>query len=786
MAGCSAGNSTRKAPNTVGKQAGGDFLLNSGWRLTPAGESVALDTLPMSLVTVPGGKDVLVLNGGFNPPSLSLVSSETRQERQRLVLGEAWLGLSQFSASGRVYISGGASGDILEIGFELGKLAILRRLPVRAPGKAFVGDVALSADGRSVLAALVYMDRVARIDIESGATKLLEKAIERPYRILPESDGAAWISSWSGKRVVKLNRAGKVELEISTGPHPTDLLVSRKSSRLFVATANTNFVEVYSLTGSTPRLLEKISVGLTARQPAGMTPSALSLNKSETSLYVACSDANAIAVADVSAERSRVLGFVPTGWYPTAVTILPSGVLAYLSSRGLQSYANPRGQTPFDWSRDETDHSRSKVDYTPRIQHGAISFVPAFDEKRLVEFTRLVRANSPYEDAKLDVDRKAAELPTIEHVVYILKENRTYDQIFGDLKEGNGDPSLTLFGEEVTPNHHKLAREFVLFDNFYVNSDVSADGLFWSTAAIAPDFVQKTWPSHYAHRHRVDLDEPARDTPSGYLWTAAIQKGLSVRNYGFFAENFPLPAKDGVHVKRLRDRDLDAPTNRRYRGKDSEYSDVDRVRVFLEEVAEFEQRGTFPRLVTMTLGNDHTAGTTPGWIAPRSAVADNDLALGQLIEGLSKTRFWPKMAIFVLEDDAQDGPDHVDSHRSIAFVISPHARRKAVDSNVYNTASVLRTMELLLGLPPMTMFDAAAAPMTSAFVQSPNMDAYRHVPARISLSELNPPQSATAARSKRLDFRDADLADDRELNDILYLAIQGRNAPAPTRSLFSK
>jgi hypothetical protein len=375
-------------------------------------------------------------------------------------------------------------------------------------------------------------------------------------------------------------------------------------------------------------------------------------------------------------------------------------------------------------------------------------------------------------------------------VIYVLKENRTYDQILGDMKEGNGDASLVLFGEQVTPNHHKLAREFVLLDNFYVNSDVSADGQNWSTAAIASDYVQKMWPNSYANRRKTydyEGQEPTARPGAGYLWTNAAAREISMRNYGYFVNNLPTAGgPDAAQISGVRDPILSRVTNPKFRGFDLDYSDVDRVNVFLKDLAGFEQSGQMPRLILMRIGNDHTSGTTAGKIAPLSSVADNDYALGMLVEGISHSRFWGSTAIFVAEDDAQNGADHVDSHRSPAFVVSAHAKRGVVDGTMYNTTSMLRTMELILGLNPMTHFDAGARPMNAAFQPAANPAPYTAEKPRIPLDQRNPAQSATAGRSARLDFSQEDQADDDELNDILWVAIRGTAPPAPVRSIFAR
>jgi hypothetical protein len=528
-----------------------------------------------------------------------------------------------------------------------------------------------------------------------------------------------------------------------------------------------------------------------------MTPSGLALSPDQKRLFVACSDANVAAVADISDERSRVEGFIPAGWYPTAVRILADGRLLILNGRGVASYPNPRYPGPTtDAVNDRQGNARAE--YVGRMQTGTMSVIDPLTEQSLDAYTQAALNLTPYRDTQLD----AASLPgdsviysrpgrpsPIEHVIYIIKENRTYDQVFGKIGKGNSDPSLTLFDESAAPNHYKLAREFVLFDNYYSNADVSADGHNWATAGIAPDFAQKTWPNEYAHRspyYGYEGGEPANTPPAGYIWSNAISAGLSVRDYGEFVEAKKQVGADGIQVSKINDPSLQGIVNMRYRGWDLDYPDVERARTFLEDVKQFDASGNMPRLMIVRLGNDHTNGTTSGKLTPLSLFADNDYALGLIVEGVSKSRFWSKTAIFSIEDDAQDGPDHVDSHRSIMLAISPYTRRGLVDSTMYNQSSVMRTMELILGLRPMTHFDAAARPLVPAFGSTANTAAYAAENPRISLTERNPAGSATAARSRRMDFDDADRIDDDELNDILYLAIKGTPAPPPVRSYFSR
>jgi YVTN family beta-propeller protein len=786
----------------VGPLPGGGFLLNSGWRVEPVGKQVPVDTFPMATALSPDGRHLLVLNGGYNPPSISVIETASARELGRTRVADAWLGLTFTPKGDRVYVGGGSRAAVFEFSFANGTLTPARTFTVVAKptNRDFIGDVALSPDGRLIYAADLYHDQIVVINPQSGMVIEKFKTGRRPYRILFHPDGKSYfVSHWADGNFGRYESAnGNLLVSTRVGPHPTDMLwvpgkVESEDdevkwvARLFVAAANTNNVYTFG-SGAEGELtpIESINVAMTPRQPVGMTPSALAAGADGKSLYVVCSDANAVAAVDISRVRSRVTGFIPTGWYPTAARVLRDGRVVVLNGRGLRSYPNAQNG-PNPTRRAAPLHEGGPVlQYVGRLQTGTASFIDRPSGKDLAAWSKQVLANSPYRDEKLDM---ANPLPPIEHVIYIVKENSTYDQVLGDMKEGNGDASLTLFGEQVTPNHHKLAREFVLLDNFYVNSDVSADGHNWSTAAIAPDYVQKMWPNSYAGRRKLydyEGQEPAALPPAGYIWTNAAQAGISMRNFGYFVNNRPMPVQGDEHVASVRDPILAKVTNRRYRAFDLEYPDVERAKVFLAELAGYEKSGQMPRFLILRLGNDHTSGTAAGKIAPPAAVADNDYALGMLVEGVSRSRFWPKTAIFVLEDDAQNGPDHVDSHRSPAFVISAHAKRHFVDGTMYNTTSMLRTMELMLGLRPMTTFDAGARPMTNAFQATANPAPYTAEKPRIPLDTRNPAVSATAARSGRMDFSEADRIDDDELNDILWRAIRGTDPPAPVRSYFAR
>ena len=791
-------------PERVGPVADGGFLLNSGWVVRPAGRQIALDTLPMATALSPDKKYLLVLHGGYRPPSVAVLDAASGEVVSTTRVPDAWLGLAISPKGDRVYVGGGASGAVFEFAFAGGRLTAARTFPVvkeRRTPRDFVGDVTFDPEGHLLYAADLTHDAIAVINPQSGMVIGNYKTGRRPYRILFHPDGKSFfVTHWADGTLGHYDAAnGALLARLPIGAHPTDMVwragASKNDSddepkwaaRLFVAAANTN--NVYTVAVSEVkdlRVIETINLAMTPRQPMGMTPSALAISPDGNRMYAACSDANAVAVIDISGPHSDVAGFIPVGWYPTAVRVLPSGTLVALNGKGARSYPNPKALEP-------TQHGAAihvgvpGDQYVGYMQTGTASWIEPFSFQQLQAWTKEALDNSPYRDSKLD---DANPLPPIQHVIYIVKENRTYDQVLGDMKQGNGDASLTLFGENVTPNEHKLAAEFAVLDNFYVNADVSAEGHNWSTAAISPDYVVKLWPNNYARRGKeYDFEEqdPASYPPAGYLWTNANSKGVSIRNFGYMVNNKKgLAPGPGEKITGVRDPVLAKVTNRDYPGFDLDYPDVERAKTFIAELAEYEKAGKMPGLIVMRLGNDHTSAAQAGKIAPLSAVADNDYALGMMVEALSKSQFWATSAMFVLEDDAQNGPDHVDSHRSPAWVISPYVKRHSVDSTMYNTTSMLRTIEFILGLSPMTHFDASARPMASLFQKAPDTTAYVADKPRISLTERNPPRTPAADAAKQMVFDEADENDDSAFNEDLWRALRGTAPPPPVRSFFGK
>ena len=389
----------------------------------------------------------------------------------------------------------------------------------------------------------------------------------------------------------------------------------------------------------------------------------------------------------------------------------------------------------------------------------------------------------------------------IKHVIYIIKENRTYDQVLGDVKEGNGDANLCLFGDDVTPNQHALARDYVFLDNFYVDAEVSADGHNWSMAAYATDYVEKTWPTNYSSRGRSYDYEGSKKISrptKGYIWDHCKAAGVTYRSYGEFigVRDVKIGGGGGNEAteaarKAQRENYTEeeallghfSPTFPSYNLSIPDNTRVDR---WLEEFREFEKNGNLPQFQIVRLGNNHTEGTRPGAFTPRVHVAENDLAVGRLVEALTQSKYWADTAIFILEDDAQNGPDHVDAHRSPAFVISAYTKRKFVDSTMYTTSGMLRTMELILGIPPMSQYDAAAMPMFNCFTDQADLTRFTHLPARIDMTERNTARSPGAQQSALWDFSREDTLPDIPFNEVIWKSVKGADSPmpAPVRSAF--
>jgi DNA-binding beta-propeller fold protein YncE len=831
-----------------GLRKDGFVQLPNQWALKPAGKQVPVGDLPVNVQLHPTGQFAAVLHCGFKTHEVAVLDLNPKQTRivARVPIAQGFYGLA-FSPDGKQLYASGGEFDVLHVwDFDKGLLHNARTLDVSAGRRTVPAGVALSKDGREVFATGLWANALVRVPLDNPGNKVvipltppkpkpaepgkgeppspddgrkldkldidpddLGAAVAKnngyPYTVLLEPGGKrAFVSLWSKASVAVVDlESNAVTAAWPTASHPTEMALAPDGKTLYVSCANSTQVSVLDPADGTP--LQTIVCSLYPQAPAGNTPNSLTLTPDGQMLFVANADANNLAVFNVAdRKQAKPLGFVPTGWYPTSVRFNPLDKTLYVANgKGLRSDANRTGPNPERPARDLPG-------YIGALFEGTLSVIPVPTPDAMTKLTKTAYQCSPLlkgdavqgtagVPADNPIPRKLGDPSPIKHVIYVVKENRTYDQVFGDLAagpnpKGNGEPELCLFPRRVTPNHHKLAEEFVLLDNTYVDGEVSADGHEWSMGAYATDFVEKLWPLSYRGSPKKTFGYPAEGAvdqaarpAGGYLWDRAKEAGVSYRNYGEWVTNGKRRPdgsfEDGVPSVPA----LIGHFDPKYRGYDLDYPDVKRAEHFAGELKKFEAAGEMPRLQILRIGNDHTSGTRVGKPTPRAMVADNDLALGMMVEAISKSRFWKDTAVFVIEDDAQNGPDHVDAHRVVALVVSPYTKRKFVDSDLYSTTSMLRTMELILGLKPMSQFDAAARPMFNSFQGTPDATPYTHLPAEIDLNEKNKPDAWGAAVSAKLDLDEKeDQADDLIFNEIIWKSVKGPHSPmpAPVRAAF--
>jgi YVTN family beta-propeller protein len=783
----------------------GRMMLPNGWRVTPAGKHIELPgDLPMKMIITADGK-LLVNTAGWHDHDVNVIDIKTGKLEQSFDIGKNWDGMSLDPATGTLYLSSGGTPKagykesaaqlkhhiapevmdsvlhpVLRLHYAAGKLSFQQ--PVSIEG---VKEDSYYISGVTYKAGILYVleinaSKIFRLSGKDLTTQISAPTGSRPYAAELSPDGKTLaVSNWGAESVSLLDPETLKEIKvIHTGSHPNEMLWDSKG-RLFVANSGSNSVSVIA----NAEVTETIKTSLDPKALVGSTPDALAMSHDGKRLYVANADNNDVAVIDVSEKGdSKTLGFIPTGWYPTAVAVSPDDRRIFIGTgKGLKFNANYPRKTdyPRPFPRPEQPY-----DYIGGVLSGAVSIVDVPDAHGLAAYTKQVLANLPVPKDEVNVTEAQAiernAFSKIKHVIYIIRENRTYDQVLGDLGIGNGDPELTLFGKNVTPNGHALARRFVTLDNIYCNGEVSEDGHQWCDAAYATDFTQKAWVNSYSKRGEPKAAPEVVASPAGYLWDNCRTHGVSFRSYGEgrIIESSPeaVPTMDlkGAllgHVAK------DWP---RAAFVDRDYKRVD---YFINELHQAEKTGVWPQFMIMSLGENHTEGLAGGKLTPVAHVASNDLGIGKLVEAVSRSKFWPETAIFMIEDDAQNGPDHVDAHRTIGLVISPYVKRKTLDSTMYTTASMVRTMELILGLPPMTQFDQLATPMYNSFTTQADTSIVEALPAVADLEARNPKGGPGDSASRHLDFSDFDRADPDELNRILWDALKpGHEMPAPVRS----
>jgi YVTN family beta-propeller protein len=749
LAGCGTRSGAPAGQATVGPRPDGSAVLPTGYTVTPAGQQTRLGDLPLGAAASPDGRWLVVSNAGQATQSLQVIDAATQAVTQTVAYPKpeaVFTGLA-FSPDGRrLYASGGGNNKVRTFDFTNGTLSETAPLPLPStsdngkPLNPFPAGIAVTGDGR-VLVADRLADAVTVLDPRTGASQTVGIG-HTPGAVAMSRDGnRAWVAEQGADTVRVLDVAsGRLAAvgDITVGTHPAALLLDKSGARMFVAAADSDQINVIDTGASIVK--ETIALAPYPGAQVGANPVGLALSADDETLYAANSGDNDIAVIDT--DRFTVRGLIPTGWYPSTVTVI-GPKLFVTNAKGVGAGPNGGPGHP-DPSR--PDDPAAADQYSGSMIVGTLSVIGGFDQAQLDKWTAQVHANDGF-DAHGEV-RSAGQSPVvpqrpgqstpIKHLIYVVKENRTFDQEFGSLGKGNGDPSLNLFGDESVPNARELQRRFVTLDNFYADAEVSAQGWNWVVAANSNPYSESGWPANYSDRNHPYPSEsgdpaiaPNVDPADAYIWDRLAKAAVSFRNYGFYV------ALNSTAESHAADPVLDANTDHAYRGfnlkcpdSPNTFTPLDncgspRISEWQREFAGYVAAGSLPTVEFVRLPNDHTAATKPGYPTPRAYALDNDVALGALVDTVSHSKFWPDTAIFVTEDDAQDGPDHVDAHRTVSQLISPYTQAGAVDSTLYSTASMLRTMELLVGLSPLTQFDAFASPMAHAFSVNPNSAPYQ-------------------------------------------------------------
>lgn len=823
----------------VGIQSDGRIVVPTNQVLSPAGKQITFPGRPVDLAFADDGATVVAKN----MKSLNFIDVKSGEIKQTLVSPVGLSAIGLLVRGDTVFVTDAESKIRVAKRQTDGRYNWAEPIALKKPNRGEAYPTGLISLSDSVIVVTSNRgNKLQFININTGWIVDEVAVGVAPFSIVQTGPDRLFVTNWGGDKPetgdprasssgtavsidprTSIANRGSVSVvgrvgqrwqplkSIEVGLHPSGMALSPDRRFLFVANAASDTVSAIDVGRET--IVETISCRPEARLPFGSGSNALAVGRDGTTLYVANGTNNCIAVIALGSKcssssngQSQMVSLIPTAWYPGFVLITPDGKsLIVANIKGLGSVArrkiDEKEQRPVEKGHNSHDHL------------GSISIIPMPTGNQGAEFTRTVNDNNrlafslsgldkPRPDAKpKPVPDRHGEPSVIEHVIYVIKENRTYDQVFGDIKEGNGDPNLLLFGEEVTPNQHALARKFTLFDNFYCSGVLSADGHQWCNEAYVTDYLERAF-GKFTRSYPYEGSDPLAFAPSGFLWDNALAKNKTFRNWGEFVRTTYRPAakwsdvyadyKNGTkkitittapNISSLR-----PYTRSGYPGFPLTTPDVYRAKLFIDDLKQYEQQGTFPNLSYVFLPNNHTAGTRPENPTPKAMVADNDLALGRIVEAVSKSGFWAKTCIFVVEDDPQNGFDHVDAHRTVALVISPYTKRKFVDSTCYNQTGMVKTIELILGLPPMNQLDLSATAMRACFNDTPDLTPYTHLPNRIPLDQMNPDTSKLkgaalhwAEKSLALDLSEADLADEDTMNRILWHAVRGYDVPYPER-----
>jgi YVTN family beta-propeller protein len=762
---------------TPGPKADGTGVTPHGWNMTPAGAQLSLGDFPMGGAVSPDHQYLVVSNDGQGTQSLQVVDIKAQKVVQNVPYtnGEGlYLGVA-FSPDGKkLYASAGGNNKIRVYNFDNGSLTEQSPILLKDQNNTNFTPMGLSVspDGKFLYVANNVDNSVSKVDLSSGKIDSTTSVGKDPYTAFLSKNGQSlYVSNWGESSVTVINPNDmKVEKTIVVGLHPNAITENPVTGSIYVS--NTDSDQISVIDPGKGEVTQTVPLSPYKEATPGTQPVALTVNPNGKTLYVANAGSDDVAVVDLGdgkkGSKAKVKGLIPTAWYPSGV-YLDTNKLMVLNAKGLGSGPNVNNQ------------------YIGNMIQGTMSFINLPGNKELTKYTKQVDENNTRYTAtssffskikgetNFPIPRFAGQKSPIKHVIYILKENRTYDQVFGDMKKGNGDPSLTEFGQNITPNLHKLANNFDLLDNFYCDGEVSDPGHQWATASISNDYSEKTWLPDYSGRKTYGVDKEALKPKNGYLWDDALRSGVSFRDYGEYINYWESPINGQWKPD---DPSIGNNYDPKYPGWDLSIPDMTRYNEWEKEFKQFEQNGNLPQFEMVYLPNDHTAGTAKGYPTPQAMVAQNDLAVGKLVDTVSHSKYWKNTAIFVVEDDPQAGPDHVDAHRTEALVISPYTQMGKEDSTFYDQDSMIRTLEMILGMKPLTQFDASAIPMLNAFTNQPNFSPYDSAKETYSIDTMNGQTAPDTVTSSSMNWSQPDANNETTLNHIIWKATKG-NKPYP-------
>ncbi len=762
--------------------------LPNGWALSPAGKSLPLGDLPLNMAISKSKKLMAVTNNGQSTQSIHLIDLIHDKIVDTITIDKSWLGIVFSPDEKSLFVSGGNDNWILQYSVSNQKLKLIDSIKLGDKWPNKISPTGMCIDASHQKLYVVTKDDDALYTINLANKKVEQKtflAAEAYTCVLSPIKNELYISCWGGKKILVFSTTtNQVIKEIVVGTHPNDICITKNGKLLYVANAEDNSVSVVDLT--TYKEVEVLNTALYPSAPAGSSTNGVALSENEKTLYIANADNNYLAVFDVSKKlESHSKGFIPVGWYPTAVKTV-HGKIYVTNGKGFSSFPNPFGPNPYKRKAQMAYQqglitSAEDEQYIGGLMQGTLSIINTPSDKQLGLYAKAVYENTPYTkekelvsnaEAGSVIPQKIGQPSAIKHVFYIVKENRTYDQILGDMPAGNGDTSLALFGEKITPNQHALAKEFVLLDNFYVDGEVSADGHNWTLGGYANDYLEKNWVTSYGGRggnYDAEGTREIANNKNGFIWDFAKRAGVSYRTYGEFADDY----KPNLPV-------LKNHFCTYYTSWDQKIRDTTRVGQWKRDFDSLLAIKAVPQLNTLRLINDHTEGMRLGRPSPYAHVADNDLAVGMFVEYLSKSPIWNESVVFIVEDDAQNGADHVDAHRSPAYLAGGFVKTGFVDHSMYSTSSVLKTIELILGMQPMSQYDAAANTLWKCFDKQPMHKGFITKPNQWDLNEKNTAFTAMQRKSELFNFKKEDSINDHDFNEVLWKGLKGEMATVPT------